>query len=541
MRYSYCYFFVFLTVLVVGCRSNMNSNKIKTLQTDESKKPASSRTQQKLATQYVEDIFIIQKKQGLNLVHQIKTLNKIQKMIQKYQPSEQSKQRLSTKNKFLSKKQDTKTIKLKKRPDLDNLTPSQTHVVEEIEQVHFGPGRSSALVVSQKDSNLTTQTSLDLPTGPTKYEPLETKEDSLIVGRLSRDYSVDVKMNVPELLRNKIFATKNFMEGWQKHNLHTKTLLEHELYQPALRVLAKNREFYLSKVIKDGISHRDYAILYAKDQSSGQVFPRILYNSNSNGGWRFTPYLEYIDEETGLLNKGFGIHYTQETKLSVELNLALQELENSNQILNQAEFSMDSTEYFFDFIMNKHGTNTFRNETKVTTPKLLSKAAAYPPGELDTLERATVSEPLSAEIARLNFKGKEFAKFVPNLASKPMQTYYTKHPFLREKVRVEVFEAELEKRKVLWHMAASTEGIVWIDSIHYKDASLNSYGGFSEIINSGILTSKPFEYRFQVESLNSKEAIPINDSYADITALLDHLQPIKDYRKAKKIHRSQST
>jgi len=90
-------------------------------------------------------------------------------------------------------------------------------------------------------------------------------------------------------------------------------------------------------------------------------------------------------------------------------------------------------------------------------------------------------------------------------------------------------------REVIWTMAEDGTGRVWIQSIRFADAKPNSYGVYNEVIDSGILTSKPLEYSDQSYGVPETHRRPFNKIYEDITPLLDILQPIKKYREARGI------
>ena len=59
----------------------------------------------------------------------------------------------------------------------------------------------------------------------------------------------------------------------------------------------------------------------------------------------------------------------------------------------------------------------------------------------------------------------------------------------------------------------------------------NSYGTLDSIIDSGLLTNKPLEYRIQIPKNNMKDVVDYNRIYVDLTPIIDHLLVIKKYRE----------
>ena len=60
-------------------------------------------------------------------------------------------------------------------------------------------------------------------------------------------------------------------------------------------------------------------------------------------------------------------------------------------------------------------------------------------------------------------------------------------------------------------MAEDGQGRTWVKSIRYTDSKVNSYGVYDEVIDSGIITSKPLEYHEQLVWLPQEFSRPFND------------------------------
>ncbi len=88
-------------------------------------------------------------------------------------------------------------------------------------------------------------------------------------------------------------------------------------------------------------------------------------------------------------------------------------------------------------------------------------------------------------------------------------------------------------RPLVWVMGEDSQGRAWVRHLYFADSPVNSYGVHSEIIDSGILTSKPLEYRSLAGQLEPPYARSFNDECVDISPALTLLEPIRQYRAAR--------
>lgn len=94
---------------------------------------------------------------------------------------------------------------------------------------------------------------------------------------------------------------------------------------------------------------------------------------------------------------------------------------------------------------------------------------------------------------------------------------------------------------LLWHMSRDEAGRVWISGITAPNERVNSYGASEEVSLAGVFDNKPLEYTVQTEGLvEGKDYYRLKgqETYVDITPLLDNLPIIQQYRAAKGIVRT---
>jgi len=81
-----------------------------------------------------------------------------------------------------------------------------------------------------------------------------------------------------------------------------------------------------------------------------------------------------------------------------------------------------------------------------------------------------------------------------------------------------------------WQMAHVHNGkAAWIERIRLADAEVSAYGTDKQLVNSGILTSKPHDYSDQCDGLSVFMKKDLGNSYSDITPFLALLAPVANY------------
>ena len=317
----------------------------------------------------------------------------------------------------------------------------------------------------------------------------------------------------------------------------TRELMKYSAFRPVVEVEVEDRKFLLSRVIKGDGSQRDQIFMYYHSEKFDKLYPRILYKSKSDGGWRSCPGSDGF----GHYSKGKGIHYTQETKPHEDLIKAIEVVENKFPVKGNGH---DFLEYYFDFTTNPDNMPewlTYGPETRqFDDGGTLTEFQQFPPGDYDLDHFKDID--FSAAFNQFNFNKPGLEKFLPNFIETPLRTMQVEHTLLGPTTE-EVFPAELQGRPIEWVMAYDKQGRVWVDRIAPVDAKINSYGVRSDVIDSGALTNKPLDYKFQVTALKDgleKIEFEENTQYKDITPLLDNLRPIKEFRAARGVTRTES-
>lgn len=332
-------------------------------------------------------------------------------------------------------------------------------------------------------------------------------------------------------------------------------------FKPEVSIKITGRDFHFSKIIKgEGRQQYKLAVMYAKNQTD-LLMPRLLWKSRSCGGWRVAP--EAITPSFGTIgrphfSKGRGLHYTQETKLVEEIVLKLEEMENDpNYGLMLDGDSRNSLERrlcdFFDRLAprgqgHKIASQTYSYEDEIDLYKMKSTEldvfTYYRAGRFRHSLATEQPEDIYNYFANLRYP----KDFVPDFSQRPLRTYKFMHPMLGS-INVEVYSASLEKKEIEWHMAYDSSGRVWVDRINFKNGQINSYGVYSEVIDTGLLTNKPIDHKKHARCIKNIKSLPKkdrikqfrhDDEYFDLTPLLDFLMPIKEFRHAKNILRKPS-
>ncbi len=307
----------------------------------------------------------------------------------------------------------------------------------------------------------------------------------------------------------------------------TRKLLSDERLRPKEELDINGQKFYMGEILQT--PHYQQSVMYV--EKNGQMMPRVLYKSNSDGGWRSCP--GYM----GVYSKGRGIHYTQETKPHRSI---VEYFDRKKESSVNYERDLIKEEFPVFTESGKNPVNTYRNEvTKYNDNDALSGPKKFMPGvSFDKDRTFSKKGGVDGFIKSVN---KLPEGFTPNFNSRPKRTVKIDHTLLTprtgEKITIETYEGELNGRKVDWNMAHDADGRVWIDSIHFTDGKINSYGVQSEVINTGGLTNKPLEYYEQSGALDSEYAQSFDDSYSDITPLLDKMAPIQQFRQSRGISR----
>ncbi len=346
-------------------------------------------------------------------------------------------------------------------------------------------------------------------------------------------------------------------------------ILQSRSLRPVVKVRVEGRDFYLSPLIRtidsQGRPSKDYVVAVTRDIVDGQplLVRRLYYHSASGGGWRVTPV-----SVGGILAKGSRAarHYTAETQLAPELVQALaQHQQNSARQGRGASVSLpedalsrwmaiDPEIYFKRPYDAGEGTGKsmvlgFGDRASYVETPGLREVQRHRPGSMFKLPPPPEGQeapppnptPLIRELAALKYP----QGFIPDFTQRPVLSYQAPHEILGRVTYEEyaggtLLTASGQMRPVIWTMARAEGNQTWVQAIRFVDSKVNSYGVYGEIIDSGVITSKPIEHSKQTDLLTGSPFVrelppghPYAGRYVDITPTLELLKPIRDYRRAK--------
>ncbi|HSW80224.1 MAG TPA: FHA domain-containing protein [Candidatus Saccharimonadales bacterium] len=280
---------------------------------------------------------------------------------------------------------------------------------------------------------------------------------------------------------------------------------------------------------------------------SGRQRRFMVYRSNSDGGLRVSQGIEKSEKGHRLLKGAEGGHesksqYTQDTKLHPEF---ISLIETAVAAGGLSEISHD----FFN--IDDTGAELARQdfEDEIHTFELPNRRLAR---ELDKVDAGDLSvERLAIQLGvRENKVEKKLMGYVESLNdalrksgmipdfNNPVHIENDSHPILGS-IRKEIYHHNVDGQIHEWHMAYDAKGRVWIDRIRFANAEASPYGSDKQLVDSGILTSKPLDYlasdngKSQVSGIPAELQSIVLGHYADITPFLAKLEPIKRFRAQK--------
>ncbi|MFO1462393.1 MAG: protein phosphatase 2C domain-containing protein [bacterium] len=325
---------------------------------------------------------------------------------------------------------------------------------------------------------------------------------------------------------------------------HVAKILSDPDLQPVTKVTAGGQTFYLSRVIESVDERgevRPHVLALVPVQEGGKTVlkRRFFYKSNSDGGWRASPY-----QIGGHIAKGVGRHYTQETQPIPELNEAFQFLEDAGSGFPKLRMKDEDFANYIDVgspLLDQGAQQTmlagFGKEVFFPSNVGMTDIGGLQPGKaFKGGGYYGASDPaIVPKLASLRYPD----GFIPDFSKGPSKVYQETHTLLGPITCREfsggflVEKGTGRKRPVVWTMAEDGQGRTWVKSIRYTDSKVNSYGVYDEVIDSGIITSKPLEYAKQSYKLPEEYRPDFNGEYVDITPALNMLKPIRQYRESR--------
>lgn len=294
---------------------------------------------------------------------------------------------------------------------------------------------------------------------------------------------------------------------------------------------------------------RGKAYVFTSTDPVGKQRRFFVYKSLSEGGWRSS---QGMDDFSRFLKGGelarMQNHYTQETQLFPEFQQVIDRIDGvaSNQTNNL--LAMNAVPQLSGDEVMESWRDFARISTLYSLPDrtVSEKVAPLRPGDL-TLQgvakalglqpksREFVEQKLLNQVDEINHALQK-SGLVPDFSAKPINVRHDKHELLGD-VTKETYRVIKNGRPYEWVIAHANNGKrIWIDRIRLADTVPTAFGTDAEIIDSGILTSKPLEYDFQCDAVPSQYKVKTNHRhYTDITSFIGLLSPIKNYKQAKGI------
>jgi len=325
-------------------------------------------------------------------------------------------------------------------------------------------------------------------------------------------------------------------------------ILSSPILRPIHRVQVGPREFFLSRILEsvgESGSRRRYALAVTPVVVEGQTVlkRRFFYISNSDaGGWRASPFVS----ADGHIHKGLGVHYTQETQPVWEINEALIRLEQAGP--SPFELPAQQLNRYVSLAspaLGQEGARTmtagFVEEVEFPAVQGITDVGAMRPGEVFALPEGW-GWGFRSEVERTlqDMRSLEWPEgFIPDFNQPPARELRQPNSLLGPVVFREYRGAvgrdrsSGRSRDMVWIMGEDGQGRSWVRHLYFADSPVNSYGVYSEPVDSGILTSKPLEYRSQAGQLREPYSRPFNGEYTDISPALTLLEPIRRYRAAR--------
>lgn len=317
-------------------------------------------------------------------------------------------------------------------------------------------------------------------------------------------------------------TTKILNEGWFK-------------VQRVIEV--DGQTFYFGPVTKG--PHTDsYLEAIAFVRVGNQMYPRLFYRSNSDGVWRCSAEKVFNREGTDFIYKK-GTLYTQETKLHPTLNFYLERSQAT-----PVRLAKEVGEYF-------HVGNDRRYDKLGNKDRYDSEVSIYRSRGLEDLTRVQPGHPNSSGVRpdqmRAYLSSARYPEgFIPDFQRNMLGKPYDVTHSLAGKAKGYDFSSTLDGRQVEWKFVVDISGRVWIESVKFTDAKTSSFGNYSEIIDTGFLTSKPFEYRHQAAGIQGRDNVELTPDvaanapqnmdhqyqYVDQTPILSALAPIQAFKAA---------
>ena len=267
-----------------------------------------------------------------------------------------------------------------------------------------------------------------------------------------------------------------------------KLLAETSEFSPRKEVTIDGRTFSISDVVRTG--KYDFAVMYTTIDNNGRqvVVPRMLYKSQSDGGWRACYGVDSDDKVFVKWASDTGhTHYTQETKLHPvildELGRAEIRYDQTGDVVSRLDTLFDTKGRYFQELDSRGEVSYHRDpfiDEKLRTFRLISA------GEMDEKSMERIRKMGFSSFSEFfeSFDGilSDIPEFVPDFLE-PESTTQRDHTLLGE-ITINDYGAKIGTEDIVWSVAYDKEGRVWIDNIRLRSSGLTSYGTFAKIMDA---------------------------------------------------------
>lgn len=315
--------------------------------------------------------------------------------------------------------------------------------------------------------------------------------------------------------------------------------------------LANAAEFQIgdTNYIFHGVTGRNY-MAFSSMAPDGVVRPFLVYRSSSGGSYRVSQGIEQYKDAEGnerwRLMKGQEdsklAQYTQDTQLHPAFYDATGPIEDSRDLMatDAGKLKPYSDEevkkWYKDF---ESQVSVHKLATDLLHEKLLElQAGGLSSKKMEQLTGFDMQADYGHQGPTLAFERKiaqlndelESSGCMPDFSAEPIRVGMSGHAQLGSVVQ-ETFRKEINGQKYDWVMAHDMKGRVWIERIRFAESEPTPYGTDKDMVYSGVLTSKPFDYIDQTTGIPPEQRKDMGNGYADITEFLKTLAPIREYEK----------
>lgn len=275
--------------------------------------------------------------------------------------------------------------------------------------------------------------------------------------------------------------------------------------------------------------------------ADGIIRPLVVYRSNTGGSYRVSQGYEIYDEKPRLM-KGAELsqnsQYTQDTQLHPDFDEMVGRVEESKQlrvlpVREKVHFNEQDAETLMRDFESQMEVYELGDSPQLHDMLHKLGANAFSKANIETLQEGSLgnTDATGKELTQYVQQLNELLKasgIMPNFSDQPQKIIATDGPMGKHTV-IEVFSKTYNGVTYEWNMAHDLEGRAWIDRIRFADAEPSVYGTDKQVVYSGILTSKPLDYKAQAEGVPATMQHDMDGSFTDISEFLNTIAPIAEY------------